>query len=112
MDTFSIIFVTIIVGAAIVVVIGLRLHDIKEILINMATDQEKLDALVASEETEIAALGASAVKIADEIAALKAAAAANQPLDFSKAEAALADLTGAATSVAGLEPPPPAEPTA
>lgn len=94
------------------IVIGSKLNKIQRSLDIIMTDQERLDQLVSSEETEIAALGASAVKIADEIAALKAAAEANQPLDFSKAEAALADLTGAATSVAGLDPPPPTEPTA
>jgi len=79
---------------------------IKKELRRIMTDQDKLDALVASEQAEIADLGASAQSIAEEIAALKAAAAANKPLDFSKAEAAIADLTTTATAVSALKPAP------
>ncbi len=85
----------------------------------MATNQEQLDALVASEDADISAMGdsitglqSSATAIAAEIAALKAA---NPAVDFTglaaeqaKLDASLKALGDAASAVASNVPAAPA----
>lgn len=79
----------------------------------MSNQAEEI-SLAQAIETQIAAISASVTTLNSEIAALQAAAANGEPLDFSALQQAVTDLTTAAGSVAAsaTAAAPPAAPAA
>ena len=81
------------------------------------TEQEQLDAIAASEVTEVAAIGAAVQTVKDAVAAEEAAEAAGTPINFANIQGAADSLNSVAGNVLSIAaaPPvdvPPAPPTA